>query len=77
MPGPDIDLPLARFVNGASHVEIKCVSPQRCGRTVVMLTAHLATKAPKPRTVREFQNVLRCARCRCKGWATITAARRG
>jgi hypothetical protein len=77
MPRPDIDQPLATYLKGASHVEIRCVSPQHCGRVTTMRTAELAAKAPKARTVREFQNALRCAQCKCKGWAMIDVARRG
>jgi hypothetical protein len=69
--------PLAQYVKGATHVQIRCTSPQHCGRSATMLTADLVAKLPRALTVRDFQERMKCQKCGCRGWASIEPARRG
>jgi hypothetical protein len=76
VPHAALDTPFVYYVRGATHVDIRCVSPQRCGRATTMLTADLVALLPHARTLRDFQARMACRRCGCRGWSAITPARR-
>jgi hypothetical protein len=82
MPSPSnrrfLDQPLEDAISNATHVRIKCSPPTyaSCGHQAIMLTVDLVALAPNCRTLGEFQERMRCTRCKRKGWVQIMAAGR-
>ena len=71
-----LDRDFLEYLDGATHIQIRCISPSYCGRTVYRLTSEIVALLPRARTVREFQDRMICQRCHCRGNCDISPARR-
>ena len=72
-----LDWPLTVYLDGATHIRIRCTSPKHCGNATHMLTSELVRRLPRARTVRDFQERMYCQRCDIRGCSEIEPARRG
>lgn len=61
-----LDQPLLDYLDGATHVSIRCT----CHREVIWMTADLVAKVPRAVTYAEYKARLVC-RCGRRGWASI------
>lgn len=64
--------PLIDYLDGATHIILRCTSPKQCYHQKQMMTADLVALLPRARSVQDFKERLVCSKCGCRGCLMIS-----